>query len=141
MLPPMKLACAWTAVAWIAAGCGSDVSMPDAGPPPTYTELYARYFADGTQGHCAKAGCHGDPGHNTWLCGPTKDSCYAGMVAAGIIDPASPRASTIGDPKNSPINWVNPNGPMPFDQPSPPVPFPEGRAAIVAWVAAGAANN
>jgi len=126
----------------IVAGCGSSSSpAPDAGPPPTFTELYARYFAPGTPGHCAKSGCHGDPDHNIWLCGTTKETCYAGMVSQGLITLANPTASPLGDPKSSPISWINPNGPMPFDQSSPPAPFPEGRDAIRAWVAAGAQNN
>jgi len=47
---------------------------------PTYTELYNKYFAVGKPGHCATEGCHGDPGHNVWLCGTNKDMCYAGML-------------------------------------------------------------
>lgn len=137
----------WCLAIALVAACGSDSAGADARPPVDappalpYTELYARYFADGTIGHCAKSGCHSDPDHNIWLCGPTKDSCYNGMVAQGLIDPINPQRSLIGDVKNSPINWVNPSGPMPFDQPTPTVPFPEGRAAILAWVAAGAKND
>jgi hypothetical protein len=133
----------------LVAGCGSG-SGTDAAPDaiakvcnpgnvaPTYTQLYTKYFAVGTPGHCATAECHADPRHNIWLCGPTKDTCYNGMVSVGLIDPANPGASRIGDPKNSPLNWVNPNGPMPQDNPKP---FPEGRDAILAWVAACAKNN
>lgn len=109
-------------------------------PAPTFTQLYTRYFAAGTPGHCATANCHSDPGSNSWICGPTKDTCYNGMVSIGIINTANPIASKIGDPKNSPINWINPNGPMPQDVPKPAT-FPEGRDAIIAWVAACAPNN
>lgn len=125
----------------LVAACGSDNAMsgPDAGPPPTYTELYNKYFAAGTPGHCAAAGCHLDS-VNGWTCGTNKDTCYKGMVGAGaeIINPTTPKLSTIGDPKNSPIVWINPSGNMPNDAIAP---FPEGRDAILAWVAAGAQNN
>jgi len=129
------------------AACGSSGgTAPDAGvkcvPPnntaPTYTELYTKYFAPGTPGHCATPGCHDDPDHTVWLCGKTKDTCYTGMISIGLIDPENPTASRIGNPNTSDLSWVNPNGPMPFDGPGP---FPEGRDAILAWVAACAQNN
>jgi hypothetical protein len=135
-------------IALALAGCprNTDGEIPDAiakscnpgNTAPTYTELYTKYFAAGTPGHCATAECHSDPKHNSWICGPNKDTCYNGMVSIGIIDPANPGASKIADPKNSPLNWVNPNGPMPQDAPKP---FPEGRDAILAWVGACAQNN
>ncbi|HEX8111240.1 MAG TPA: hypothetical protein VF516_26105 [Kofleriaceae bacterium] len=120
----------------LVAACGTDT----ADPPPTYSELYTRYFAPGTPGHCAMAGCHGDPAHLIWLCGTTKDTCYAGMTSpdAGLINTAVPRLSLIADPRNSPLSWINPNGPMPNDKPGP---FPEGRDAILAWIIAGAPND
>jgi hypothetical protein len=143
---------AGTLVAWIAAlalaACGSSGTDPgtDAVPracdpnatAPTYTELYNRYFAANTPGHCATSECHADPRHESWLCGPTKDVCYNGMVQIGLINTTNPIASRIADPKSSPINWVNPAGPMPADDPRP---FPEGRDAIIAWVNACAKNN
>jgi hypothetical protein len=134
----------------VLAACGSSSSSsagPDAAAPcappsggaPTYTELFTRYFAPGTPGHCANDACH-NGNFNIWECGFTKDSCYQGMVMAGIINTttSNPTASPIGDPKLSPLRWINPNGPMPFDTPGP---FPEGRDAILAWVAACAQNN
>lgn len=128
----------WLAALVVVAACGSDTSAPDAGgPPPTYSELYTKYFAADTPGHCANAECHFD-NRNGWACGPNKDTCYTGMVGVSIINPANPKSSVIGDPASSPLRWINPNGPMPQDT---PMPFPEGRAAILAWVAAGAQNN
>lgn len=110
----------------------------DAGNAPTYGELFDRYFAKGTPGHCANAGCHSNPGFNEWLCGDTKDSCYAGMVQVGLIEPANPAMSMIGSRTQSPLSWVNPTGNMPFDATGP---FPAGREAILAWVAACAPND
>jgi hypothetical protein len=124
----------------VVAACGSDTAgpAPDAAAP-TYTELFTRYFAPGTRGHCATDSCHAGPNFNIWLCGTDKDTCYSGMVTmAGLINPSNPKASLIADPANSPLSWINPNGPMPQDAAGP---FPEGRDAILAWVAAGAQNN
>jgi hypothetical protein len=116
------------------AGC-----TPPAGKDaPTYTELYARYFAPGTPGHCATSHCHANPGFNVWLCGDSKDSCYQGMVSVGLIDPENPLMSLIANPNQSPLSWVSPTGDMPFDATGP---FPEGRDAITAWVNACARND
>jgi hypothetical protein len=138
---------ALTLAAAVAAACGSsNGSGPDAAarcdPPPatapTYTELYTKYFAAGTKGHCANDGCH-NGAFNVWRCGDDKDTCYRGMVTmAALISPSNPTASPIADPRNSPLSWINPSGIMPFDTPGA---FPEGCAAITAWVAAGAQNN
>jgi len=125
----------------VVAACGSDSGgpTPDAAPAPTYSELYTKYFAVGTPGHCANTGgCHSDALSSGWACGADKDTCYNGMVSSGIIDPGTPKASTIGDPTMSILRWVSPNGIMPFDA---IMEFPEGRDAIKAWVAAGAQNN
>ena len=111
---------------------------PAAGAAPTYTELFDQFFAKGKPGHCATAGCHSNPGFNEWLCGDTKESCYQGMVQVGLINPANPQASMIGNPTQSPLSWINPTGNMPFDATGP---FPAGRDAILAWVAACAPNN
>lgn len=105
---------------------------------PTYTELFETYFAPGKPGHCATAGCHADPGHDTWLCGDTKESCYRGMVQVGLIDPDDLAHSMIADSVRSPLAWVAPSGNMPFDAPTP---FPAGGDAIVSWVAACAPND
>jgi hypothetical protein len=80
--------------------------------------------------------------HIIWLCGTTKDTCYAGMTSpdAGLINTAVPRRSLIADPVSSPLSWFNPFGPMPMGTPGPG-PFPEGRDAILAWLAAGAPND
>ncbi|HET7544968.1 MAG TPA: hypothetical protein VFK05_34115 [Polyangiaceae bacterium] len=111
----------------------------DAGPAPSYGELFATYFAPGTPGHCATMGCHADPGHNVWRCGPTKDECYEGMLEVGLIDPARPSRSMIADAHRSPLTWINPDGGnMPLDA---QLENAAGRDAIIAWVAAGARND
>jgi hypothetical protein len=143
------------AVLMVAACGGSENATPDAPPvtppadapaacnmanvAPTYTELYTKYFAVGTPGHCATSGCHGEPGFNAWLCGSSKASCYDGMVAQGLINKTNPIASVIGDPKRSPIRWINVDGgSMPQDSLTP---NNAGRDAIIAWVGACAQNN
>src|SRR3954462_11722579 len=90
-------------------------SRPDA-EAPSYTELYDAYFAPNTPGHCATQGCHGDPGHTVWRCGPTKDECYAGMSQVGLLDSIDPTHSAIVDPHRSPLSWINSaGGNMPLD--------------------------
>lgn len=116
---------------------GSDSAARD--PAPTYSQLYDGYFALGTPGHCATAGCHADPGHTVWACGATKEECYVGMTLVGLIDPAAPAHSRIASPTLSPLVWFNPlGGNMPFDA---PVENPSAREAIAAWVAAGARDD
>jgi hypothetical protein len=111
---------------------------PTAGTAPSYSELYAKYFAPNTPGHCATAHCHADPGHDTWLCGTDASTCYPGMVQVGLINVKNPTASLIGDASQSPLSWISPTGDMPFDITGP---FPDGRDAILAWVAACAQND
>jgi hypothetical protein len=110
-------------------------------PVPTYSELYAKYFAVGKPGHCATDGCHNGNGFNIWFCGNNKDTCYQGMtgiLSGPLVDPANPAASLIVNPRTSPLSWIKPEGPMPFDAPGP---CPEGAMAIQAWIADGAKNN
>jgi hypothetical protein len=111
--------------------------VPTAGAP-TFSQLYTSYFAENTEGHCAKATCHGNPNHQIWLCGPDKVTCYDGMVSAGLINKKDPKASRIADPRSSPLRWVNLNGAMPADRVRE---FEAGRDAITAWVASCAQNN
>jgi hypothetical protein len=122
----------------VLSGCGGAGSA-DLGPPPTYTDLYAKYFGPGTPGHCGNSNCHlGTPVVHVWICGSTRDTCHAGMVKVGLIKPSDPTHSLIIDPLNSPLSWFNPNGPMPKDNPGP---NPAAMQDIAAWVAAGAQDN
>ena len=139
----------WIASLTLLFACGTspDAGTADAAPPcvppiettaPAYSQLFASYFAPGKPGHCATAGCHADPDHDVWLCGTSPESCYAGMVSVGLIDPVHGDHSLIGNSTLSPLSWIAPNGNMPFDATGS---FPEGRDAILAWVAACAQNN
>jgi hypothetical protein len=126
----------------LASACASDAPVAADGEAaqvaaaPTYAELYDTYFAPGTPGHCATAGCHADPGHNVWLCGSSAELCYQGMVGVGLIDPDDPTHSDIADPKRSPLAWFNAaGGNMPLDAQGQ---NDTARDAIQAWVAAGA---
>ncbi|MEO6600782.1 MAG: hypothetical protein ABIQ16_12970 [Polyangiaceae bacterium] len=128
-----------------ACGSSPDPETPgpmgpiDGGLAPRYSELFDTYFAPGTSGHCASAGCHADPGHTVWRCGPSKDDCYDGMVTVGLIEPAQPSHSAIVDVHRSPLVWINPaGGNMPLDA---QLANAAGREAIIAWVAAGALND
>jgi hypothetical protein len=130
-------------------GCGADrsrepldeparCSPPLAGSAPTYGELFERYFAANTPGHCANGGCHGTSSFNVWSCGDRKDDCYAGMVRVGLVNPNAPRSSLLASPTQSPLSWVNPSGDMPLDATGP---LAAGRDAVAAWVDACAQNN
>ncbi|HTQ06764.1 MAG TPA: hypothetical protein VMI54_23065 [Polyangiaceae bacterium] len=137
---------------FVLAACGSTDRQPTGQFPqrapacvpaadaaaPAFSDLYARYFAVGTPGHCAAAHCHGAPGANVWSCGDSAATCYEGMVHAGLVNPADPAHSLLADPQRSPLLWVNPSGDMPFDTSAPD---PEARDAILAWVAACAPND
>ena len=118
---------------------GSDAGagpVADAGPPPTWTALYNQYFGPGTPGHCSgTGGCHTNV-RGGFKCGTDKDTCYAGLVAASLIDVNDPAQSTLAIPGASPLAWFG--GGMPIDNPAP---NPAAAAAIEAWVAAGAPND
>jgi hypothetical protein len=134
-------------LAGFALGCGSapGTSTSDTQPSvdvttaPSYANLFAMYFGPGTPGQCATAGCHADPEHTVWRCGPTKDDCYAGMLQIGLIDSTNPARSAIVDAHRSPLTWINPaGGNMPLDAQGPDATAGE---ALRAWVAAGAHND
>jgi hypothetical protein len=107
------------------------------GTAPTYTQLYANWFATGKPGHCANAACHGGTA-NIWQCGADKNTCFNGMKGDSLIDTANPKNSRLIDPDTSPLRWFNPTGAMPQDN---PVANTDGKNAILAWVCAGAQNN
>ena len=113
---------------------------PGPGPAPsdgpTWTELYTTQFGPGTPGHCSgTGGCHTNM-RGGFKCGTNKNDCYNGLVQAGLIDPANPAASKLGDENESPLVWFG--GGMPLDNSDL---NPEGAAAVKAWIAAGAKNN
>ncbi|MDF2692451.1 MAG: hypothetical protein K0S65_834, partial [Labilithrix sp.] len=116
---------------------GSHDSGADApSAAPTWTQLYAQYFGPGTPGHCSgTGGCHTNL-RGGFRCGTNKDTCFAGLVAAGLVDPQNPEQSRIADPAASPLSWFG--GGMPIDNPTP---NPAAAAAVKAWVDAGTPNN
>ncbi len=115
---------------------GSDADADASGPVPTWSQLYAQYFGPGTPGHCSgTGGCHTNL-RGGFKCGTNKDQCYAGLVAAGLIDPAAPTQSKLAITGESPLAWFG--GGMPIDDPAP---NPEAAAAVKAWVNAGAPND
>jgi len=120
------------------AGTPAACTPPTGGTAPTFTQLYTTYFAAGTPGHCATAGCHSDPGHAVWLCGTNKDTCFKGMVSVGLINTTNPAKSLIVDTTNSPLRWISTGGTMPKGA---VVANDAGRDAVKAWVAACAQNN
>jgi hypothetical protein len=147
-LPMRMILCSIALV--LAAGCGkTEDAGPDAAPDAlamcdttlpamTYTQLYTSYFAKGTPGHCAEEDCHGEVSYNSWSCGSTKDKCFDGMANFNLIDTVNPLRSRLGSTRDSPLQWISRGGAMPADDIRQ---FPEGRDAILAWIAACARNN
>jgi hypothetical protein len=114
-----------------ARAVGAASSMPDSRDPtpetaaPTWTTLYAEYFAAGRQGGCAAGTCHaaqmGDAA-----------AAYAWLRQRGYI---AGTQSPLVSPTNSCLRWFGGNMP-PRGEPNP-------RAAreISAWVSAGARDD
>jgi hypothetical protein len=137
-------------LAILLAACSGGVDSPppdaDAGqldappvadaPPMTWSQLYAAYFGPSTPGHCSESSsCH-LMSQGGFMCGTTPDSCYKGMVAAALVDPAHPTMSALADPNLSPLAWFGGN--MPRDMPGANA---EAARDVAAWVAAGAQEN
>jgi hypothetical protein len=83
--------------------------------------------------------CHGGSTTGAFSC-KSKNDCYSGLVAKGLIDTGTPSNSVLIDPSASPLWWFNPgaNPGMPDDDSSPNA---AGAADIQAWVLDGALNN
>lgn len=117
-------------------GTGTGTPPPPPPPPPvTWSTVYSRYFAaTNSLGGCGAAGCHATS-QGRFKCGTTAAECFAGLVAAKLIDPANPSASKLVDVDRSPLVWFG--GSMP----------PKGATnqtatdEIKAWVAAGALED
>jgi hypothetical protein len=141
------------------AGSGSTTTndLPDAGMV-TWTELYDSYFAPTAQASCtAIAGeCHGAVGDlgvisSGYVCGATKDSCWAGMMASAL--PAYPALLPVGG-STSPTTTVlykalhpvgvNNAGQMPQSSADGGMGYqftPLDLARVAAWIDQGAAND
>jgi len=150
---------------------GADAGAPDAGTPPpslitcdaalqadiaagkvqptTFSYLFNNYFAvtdpsgAATPGQCATAGCHGSTNNGGFLCGTTKDSCYAGLKATEWLNSTDGTQSPIGIPAQSPLSWFGMPSPMPKDvvnfMPlSNQASNMRAAAAVCGWVRAGA---
>ena len=103
------------------------------GLAPTWTQVYDQFFGPGTPGHCSGVrGCHVTI-RGGFTCGNNKTECFAGLVQAGLVTPADGTHSPLGVAATSPLAWFG--GGMPLDE---AVPNAKARAAVAAWVAAGA---
>jgi hypothetical protein len=115
-------------------GAPPDASPPDAsGPAPTFTDLYRDWLGPSTPGHCSN--CHLGTLAG-FECGASQAECYAGLVAGGLIDPNAPATSLLGTDGASPLAWFG--GDMPKDSPTA---NPAAKAALRAWILAGAHND
>lgn len=134
-----------------ASACGAQEARPfgatsrattlnDAGlsaeDPTDWAYLYDHYFGPETPGHCGNADCHLEQA-GTFLCGEDKDTCYTGLIAAGLVNVDNPIASRLGNPQTSPLSWFG-LGPMPYDNPTP---NEEAARAVTRWLESGARNR
>ena len=142
------------------AGSGSTTTtndLPDVGTV-TWTGLYDSYFAPTAQASCtAIAGeCHGSVTElgaigSGYVCGATKDSCWAGITSSAL--PRFPAPVPVGG-STSPTTTtlykalhpvgVNNAGQMPLSSADGGVGYQFTRldlARIAAWIDQGAAND
>jgi hypothetical protein len=104
--------------------------------PTTWTQLYNRFLGPNTAGHCSgTGGCHTTL-KGGFKCGTNKDTCFQGLVDAGLVNPDSPADSPLARVNESPLAWFG--GGMPLDRPEP---NPAAAAAVKAWINGGAKNN
>jgi hypothetical protein len=106
------------------APVASDV--PSAASPPTWSALYAAYFAVGGESGCGRAGrCHatemGDAA-----------SAYAWLSQRGYI---AGTQSALASRSNSCLRWFGGN------MPPGGASNPQAAEAVIAWVAAGARDD
>jgi Malectin domain len=142
-------------------GSGGAGGQTDGGVPPTltcstvdggaaqptnWTYVYNTYFAGtttgATAGHCSE--CHASTLAG-FACGADKDSCYGGLVTAGLITPTSPGTSPLANPDQSPLAWfgrpTTPPGITAFMPTDLVVRNAPAVAALCGWVSAGARDD
>jgi hypothetical protein len=127
-------------------GLGGDAGADAAVDKTKWSYVYATYFSDqATVGGCGRATCHGARERGGFLCGTTKESCFAGLTtnvlsAYGrpLVDTNSPATSLLVDPTTSPLAWFNGTGLMPEDAPHP---NDTAKAEILVWIQAGAGSD
>jgi hypothetical protein len=112
--------------------------LPDGGPTPTWSYIYATYFGPSSLGHCGNSGCH-DIVNNHFACGADLATCYQGLLDTPLIDPTNPTSSRLTDPQRTPITWFATGGGMPYDMNADPNQVAADE--IGAWVYGGAKNN
>ncbi len=117
------------------AGEDSGALSEDAPDDGTWTTVYRKYFGAGTPGHCGNTNCH-NTSRAGFRCGPTKDTCYEGLVGAGLLDATKPASSVLIDPQASPLAWFG--GAMPADN---AVPNERAASTLRTWVLGGAHND
>ncbi len=108
----------------------------DAATGPTWSSVYAAYFAPGTPGHCSNAGCHA-ASRGGFKCGTTKDTCYQGLIDSQLVSTSLKEKSPIAG-SSSPLVWFNSRGTMPDDNRKANA---QAASDIKTWLASGAENN
>lgn len=119
----------------------ADAKTPDAKQADSATDwkdVYSKLFAANTPGHCANAGCH-EKKKGGFLCGATAETCFNGLVAAGLLNLDDPKSSRLIDEEQSPLSWYGNTtdeiGTMPLDK---AIKNEEAADLVTRWVMAGA---
>jgi hypothetical protein len=137
---------------------GGDIVIPPPPPSPmsamdggtvTWTKLYDKFFGPGGKANCAlQPICHGSASGDGaqasgYICGTTRDQCYAGITAQGSIVPTGGAT----DPTTTRLYQILRKAPPPdpgLRMPLQPdtVYFTQSDLDLIAaWIAAGAPND
>ncbi len=136
---PILSACSVTttpAPAPAAMNMDAGVMMDPPPDPGTWSYVYLNDIGPGTPGHCGDSGCHSSS-RGRFLCGSTKDSCYAGLIASGLVSTSLKEKSALAS-KTGVLAWFDPSGGMPQDEAKPNA---QAAADVIDWLKAGAQND
>lgn len=128
---------------------------PTAAGPATFQSIYADLLGPGSVARCTDATCHGgSTGQDGLALGETRDDCYLGLKAYGLIAPGTSTdagAADVGDASATPesvlglVDVVSPNDGKPPRMPRAlcgnRALRDEEIARIRAWGARGAPND
>lgn len=137
---PILSACTVTTAPAPASAMTMDAGPMTMDPPPpdpgTWSYVYANDIGPGTPGHCGDSGCHSSS-RGRFLCGTTKDSCYSGLIASGLVSTSLKEKSALVS-KTGVLAWFDLNGNMPQDEAKPNA---QAATDVTAWLTAGAQND
>jgi hypothetical protein len=108
-----------------------------------WQDLYACYFGPTGIANCALNGsCHvaGPNAAGTWVCGPSSDSCYQGLISSPVVPEGGTMAAMMTLLYTSLRTSDGFGGTMPLD-PADVSFTPDDMSRIATWIQSGAHNN